>query len=349
MATRSGVRAHLAIKVDSPEGLRDKIYVGARKVGTTTIFGSVKVKAPNEKTKLEFDALPGHEIYEVVAGYDQNENAALDNDEAKIVFKKTPAGSATSGLQYLDKIIIVTESQFGASKTWLYTYSLTPAGYASDLIGAFGKGATTIPNASMSSGISISANEPKMSHPVGGRWSADCKDTTYRFTFADGSPASDDFEASNAFELIVDKSVKSNLSDLITGYDGSVEWAVSSEYIFSETIPFADTDPDNLPFYISKLKNAFGKVDISGKIRFSYKKTGANSITVKDVEAIGNFDDLYDFQFTRSNDLFLNAASAQAGHASLAKAPEANAGKVFFTRVVFNTGWKNWSRNYNSP
>jgi len=137
MATRSGVRAHLAIKVNSPEGLRDKVYVGARKVGAAAILGSVKVKAPNEKIKLEFDALPGHEIYEVVAGYDQNGNASLDNDEAKIVFKKTPAGSATSGLQYLDKIIIVTESQFGASKGTVAGYNVWGTGYAGHLIEGF--------------------------------------------------------------------------------------------------------------------------------------------------------------------------------------------------------------------
>jgi hypothetical protein len=343
MATRSGVRAHLAIKVDSPEGLRDKIYVGARKVGAATMLGSVKVKAPNEKTKLEFDAIPGHEIYEVVAGYDQNGNAALDNDEAKIVFKKTPAGSATSGLPYLDKIIIVTESQFESSKFQLYTYSLAPADYASALIGAFGKGATTIPNASMSSGISISANEPNMSHPVGGRWNPDCIDDTYRFTFANGSPASNDFQGSKACGQIVEKVARENLATLIAAYDGSVEWLVSQPYTFNESKNLIETESS----LINKLGSAFGKVDIGGTIRFSYKKTGPDSITVGSIELIGSFDDLYDFAYG-GGDQARQASMVQAGHATLARVPEANAGKVFYTRLEFNSGWKNWNRNYTN-
>ncbi len=348
MASRTGVRAHLAIKVDSPEGLRDKIYVGAQKVGATTILGSVKVNAPNDKTKLEFDALPGHEIYEVVAGYDQNGNASLDNDEAQIIFKKTPAGSATSGLQYLDKIIIVTENQFGSSKDTVAGYNVWGTGYAGDLIEGFARGSGTITNATTSNNIDISANEPGLSHPVGGRWNPGCKDKTYRFTFADATPASNDFEGSNAFEQIVDKVARDNLAALVSAYDGSVEWAVSSPYTFDESKDFSVSDPDFLPFCISKLKNAFGKVDIKGTIRFSYKKTGPNTITVGSVEMIGHFEDLYDFAYSGGPEA-RQASMVQAGHATLAKAPEANAGKVFFKRLEFNSGWKNWNRTYTSP
>jgi hypothetical protein len=346
MATRTGVRAHLAIKVESPEGFRDKIYVGARKVGATTILGSVTVKAPNEKTKLEFDAIPGHEIYEVVAGYDQNGNAALDSDEAQIVFKKTPAGSATSGLQYLDKIIIVTESQFGASKGTVAGYNVWGTGYAGDLIEGFSKGSATISGATTANNVDISANEPGLSHPVGGRWNPGCKDKTYRFTFADASSASNDFEGSNAFEQIVEKVLRDNIAALVAAYDGSVEWAVSSPYTFNESKNLIETEAVFIGF--NKLGLAFGKVDIGGTIRFSYKKTGPNSITVGSVEVIGNFDDLYDFAYG-GGDQARQASMIQAGHATLAKAPEANAGKVFFTRLEFNSGWKNWNRNYTNP
>lgn len=346
MATRTGVRAHLAIKVDSPEGFRDKIFVGARKVGATTILGSVTVKAPNEKTKLEFDALPGHEIYEVVAGYDQNGNSALDNDEAQIVFKKTPAGSATSGLQYLDKIIIVTESQFGASKGTVAGYNVWGTGYAGDLIEGFAKGSATISGATTANNVDISANEPGLSHPVGGRWNPDCKDKTYRFTFADASSASNDFEGSNAFGQIVDKVARDNLAALIAAYDGTVEWAVSPPYTFNESKNLIETESVFIGF--NKLGLAFGKVDIGGTIRFSYKKTGPNTITVGSVEVLGSFNDLYDFAYG-GGDQARQASMVQAGHATLAKAPDANAGKVFFTRLEFNSGWKNWNRNYTNP
>ena len=145
----TGVKAHLAIKVDSPESVRDKIFVGARKMGTTTVLGSIKVKAPTEKTKLLFYALPGHEIYEVVAGYDQNGNGSLDDNEAAIVFKKTPAGSATSGLQYLDKIIIVTDTQFASSKSSTIGNNVWGTAYAGDLVSAFAHGSATVSNANI--------------------------------------------------------------------------------------------------------------------------------------------------------------------------------------------------------
>ena len=37
----------------------------------------------------------------------------------------------------------------------------------------------------------------------------------------------------------------------------------------------------------------------------------------------------------------------QAGHATLTNnVIEHDSGKVFFTRLQFNTNWKNWNRNY---
>ena len=349
MATRSGVRAHLAIKVDSPEGLRDKIYVGARKVGATTILGSVKVNAPNDKTKLEFDALPGHEIYEVVAGYDQNGNAALDNDEAQIVFKKTPTGSATSGLQYLDKIIIVTESQFGSSKGTTEGYNVWGTSYAGELIDAFAKGATVTPNATATPAVTVASVTPGLSHPVGAKWNASNQDTTHRFTYADGSPASNDAETSKALSEIVKKIIADKKADMLA-YSGSEEWPITSYYDFNDTKDLVKTESllDNV------LGPAFGKIDFMGSLRISYKKTSATTIQVGGVEVIGSFNDLYDWAYGGAKFSFLfftfdprEPAMVQAGHATLSKAPHPNAGKVFFTRVEINTGFANtWNGNY---
>ncbi len=349
MATRRGVRAHLAIKVDSPEGLRDKIYVGARKVGATRILGSVKVNAPNDKTKLEFDALPGHEIYEVVAGYDQNANASLDNDEAQIIFKKTPAGSATSGLEYLDKIIIVTESQFEASKSTTEGYNLLGTGYAGELIDAFAKGATTTPNASATSPVTVASTTPGLSHPVGAKWNASNQDTTHLFTYADGSPASNDAKTSKALAEIVKKIIADKKADMLA-YAGPEEWMVTPYYDFNETKDLVKTES----LFDNVLGPAFGKIDFVGRLRISYKKTSATTIQVGGVEVIGSFDDLYDWAYTGAKFSFLlftfdprEPAMVQAGHATLSKAPHSNAGKIFFTRVEFNTGFANtWNGNY---
>ena len=350
MATRTGKHAHLAIKIDTTEALRDKVFVEIREKGGQTIFGSVAAKPPTEKTLLDCDVLDGHKLYEIVAGYEQNNNGKLDNDEAQITFEKTPkkkadGSPATANLEYLDKIRIVTEADFIAAKAAVIGYNGIGTGYAGDLVGAFGKGSSTIPNATTTNPIVISAHEPGLSHPVGGRWTNNCFDTTYRFTFPDGSPASNDFEASNALGQIVDKIVNDNLAALIAAYDGSVEWPVSGYFNFSESKDLLRTEAVTIG--VNKLGYAFGKVTTTGTLRVSYKKTGANTITVGGIEAIGSFDDLYDFIYNGTNEKVRNGAMTQAGHATLTNnVIEHDSGKVFFTQLQFNTNWKNWNRNY---
>ncbi len=107
-------------------------------------------------------------------------------------------------------------------------------------------------------------------------------------------------------------------------------------------------------FSINTLGPAFGKVDFIGKLRISYKKTSATTIEVGGVEAIGSFDDLYDWAYGGAKFSFIGftfdprePAMVQAGHATLSKAPHANAGKVFFTRLEFNAPFVNtWNGTY---
>ena len=58
---------------------------------------------------------------------------------------------------------------------------------------------------------------------------------------------------------------------------------------------------------------------------------------------IGSFSDIYDFAYgggARAREASMN----QAGHAGVATT---NSGKVFFTRVNFDSGWSNnWNGKY---
>jgi len=348
MATGSGQKAKLRVKMASASD--PKVYVGGRKTGTQTVLGSASVTA--NIVPLEFD-IPAnsHDKYDIVAGYDANANSKLDDSEAVVVFKKTPlttskgaAGSDPDGI--LDKVIIVDQDQFSSSKSTLNTYSNAPGSeYAGDLIGAFGKGSKTVPNSTIAYQITISSREPGLSHPVGAKWNASNQDSTYRFTFADGSPASNNTESSNALKQIVQKVIADNKASMIAAYTGTPEWPVSPYYDFSESKELGKTDPD--PWGLSELGFAFGKVTLKGKLRVSYKKTGAASIEVGDVEVIGTFDDLYDFQYQKEEKA-KNASMVQAGHATLAPGAEPDSGKIFFTRVEFNTGGfaNTWSGTY---
>lgn len=65
-------------------------------------------------------------------------------------------------------------------------------------------------------------------------------------------------------------------------------------------------------------------------------------------------NDLYDFAYGASQVSILGvvvadpkeAARTQAGFSTLAGAPHPNAGRVFFVKVEFGTGWFNYNGTY---
>jgi hypothetical protein len=352
MATRSGQKAKLQVKMAG--GADPKIYVGARKNGTQAVLGYAPVTAP--VVELEFDVpANSHDAYEIVAGYDANSNSRLDDAEVMTTFKRTPLTdargvAAPDPQNLLDRVIIVDQGQFSSSKSTVIGYNYPGSEYAGDLIVGFARGQATIPNATRVPLITISSTQPGLSHPVGARWNGSNQDTTYRFTFADGSPASNDTESSNALKQIVQKVINDNKAAMISAYTGTPEWPVSPYYNFTEEKDFIKTDgePEILgaPLGIPELGASFGKVKITGQLRVSYKKTSATTIQVGSVQVIGSYEDLYDFAYgggTRAR----QASMVQAGHATLAGTTEPNGGKVFFTRVEFNSGFANtWNGNY---
>jgi hypothetical protein len=329
-------------------GTDPKIYVGARKNGTQAILGYASITSAVVPLEINVPA-DSHDIYEIVSGYDTNSNSKLDDSEVVTTFKKTPlqdanGGTVTDSQNLLDRVIIVDQGQSSSSKSTIIGYNAPGSEYAGDLIEGFARGQTTIPNSTVVPSIPISSSQQGLSHPVGFKWNASNQDTTYRFTYGDGSPASNHTEASNALKQIVQKVISDNKAAMISAYTGTPQWLVSSTYSYSEDKDFIKTDPDD--FGLNELGYAFGKVKITGQLRVSYKKTSATTIHVGSVEVIGTFDDLYDFAYG-GGDKAKEAAMVQAGHATLAGAAEPNSGKVFFTKVEFNTGWANtWNGNY---
>jgi hypothetical protein len=352
MATRSGQKAKLRVKMASSTD--PKIYVGARKNGTQAILGYASVTAAVVPLEIDVPA-NSHDIYEIVAGYDTNSNSKLDDSEVVTTFKKTPlkddkGATATDTQNLLDRVIIVDEGQAGTSKTEAISYGgYIGTAYSGELIDAFAKGATTTPNATATSPVTIISKQRGLSHPVGAKWDTSNQDTTHRFTYADGSPASNEAETSKALAEIVKKIIADKKADMLA-YTGPEEWPVSPYYDFNETKDLVKTESlwDNV------LGPAFGKIDFIGRLRVSYKKINATTIQVGGVEVIGSFDDIYDWAYGGPKLSFLGftfdprePAMVQAGHATLSKAPHPNAGKVFFTRVEYNTGFANtWNGNY---
>ena len=345
MATRSGVDTRLAVKMDFQTNLLGKVMVGVREVGTKAVLGSTIATNAPAKTYLAFNANTGlfsglgDGVYEVVAGVDGNANGILDKSEAAVVFAKTPKGTATAAqLTQRDKIIVVTPSRVTAAKIALYFGgNIGGTGYAGDILEAFVLGATNVATATTTFGVPLDSTHPSLSHPVGALWNAACQTTTVRFTFPDGVQASNDFEASQALLNIISNTVTANLSSLLAS--GTSTFTNSSSLPFSIFIDFGATET---AFGFNKLKDAFGRVTVNGSLQVTYRKTGATSIEVSDVNVSGSFDDLYDFDY-HAGTLSLWGSLIQAGHATISTPPS---GKIFFTRLEFNTGWKTHQKNY---
>lgn len=347
MATTSLQQADLRVRVSHAD---PQIYVGARKRGTTAILGSAQAASEIIDFTFSVPEFSNFE-YEIVAGYDTNASSVLDAGEVRVVFEKTPradkdGNAATASLHLIDKIAIADSSQVNLERGLLLAAANVPGtDFAGDLLEAFITGSTTVSDASLSPPVTIAWNEPGLSHPVGARWDLNGEDLTYRFTFVDGSLASDHVEDSNAMAQIVGEAITLNKTALLNAHPGGDDYVTSSFINFTNEPDFNQTDPSDLPEEFSELGLAFGKVTITGTVRVSYKKTGSFLI-VGGVEVIGSFDDLYDFAWGAGS-IARQASFIQAGHATLAPPITPDSGKVFFTRVQFNTGFANtWNGTY---
>lgn len=335
MATTTGTSASLYINAIAPIELREHLYVGVRKLGETSVIGWKKVDASGV-TKLDFTAIEGCETYEVVAGYDENKNGSLDSSEVQFIFKKTPQGNATSGLQFIDKIRIVTQVEFENSvDNLLVKANLFGTGFAGDLLKAFVEGSTSVPDTTLIEEIPIAWNQPGLSHPLGGKWNSSGNDKTYKYVFGNSSQAASDFFDSNGFRIALSNHILQKKAELIAAYTGADEWQTSwPPMTFNAEISFNDTDAGKLPW--NRLGLAFGKVKVNGMVSLKYKVSGPNVITVNEIEFNGGFSDLYDFAYG-GGDQALIASKVQAGHATLTTNPLT--GKVFFTQLLLS-GWR---------
>lgn len=351
-ATRSGTDARIAVRVAYAAALRTNAMVGVRKMGSTTILASAPAQQAPDRTLLQFTAENGSQTYEVVAGYDYNSNGTLDAVEVTVVFSKTPktddAGNpATKFLELVDKIIVVTKADYDAGVSASLGYAnYFGVGYAGDLIRAFVTGSTNVTNAVLTTGLTVSATTGGLAHPLGGKWDANSEDITYRFSFEDGTPASDEFESTTALAAAIDETIFANIDDLLL--NGSALFVTTRQVDISSSVDLVKTEGK------TRIAAAFGKITFGGPLLVDYVKTSATAINVTRVRATGSFDDVYDFNYGAGPVTLLGvviaepkeAARVQAGHATLST-PAAPGGKVFYTRLEYDTGWLQLNLNYS--
>jgi hypothetical protein len=338
MATRSGTSSHLAVRMNVPSSHAPAVRVGIRVVGETTIIGSAPAVSSPARTLLPFTAQNGAKMYEVVAGYDSDGDGALDPEEAVLIFEKTPktdssGAPVTTGLGNLDKIIVVTESDFVDGKIDCITNNVWGTDYAGDLISAFAHGTTSVDEATTTSPHVIMAMGSGLSHQVGARWDSAFNAETHKVSWYDGSEASNDVKASYALPQVLHDAILLNLAAIKAGTPLGGAWGNSGTYPFSISRNLLTTEDEWIG--INELGYAFGKITFNGTITVNSRWVAGGKVEVGTVSYSSQFEDTYDFSYWGGSKA-RQASFVQAGHATLSSAAEPESGKAFFTKVVFN-------------
>ena len=336
MATRSGNTAFMVMETATTSSIGADLRLGVREINSATILGSTPMTGM--RTSLGFSAVDGNRRYEAVCGVDWNRDGILGSNEASVVFRKTPPVNSSgtfvsdpAGIR--DSFDVVTIGDFNKHKsTMINEFASLPFIYAADLVGAFAAGSSSVPDAVTTGGIPLSSSNPSLTHPVGAKWDMNCNATMNRFTFVDGTPASDDVERSNGIREMVDTVITKNRALLVS--NGSSSLGYSPPIAFTELVDFGQTDRDfRIP---SAVFLAFGRVNIAGTIRIFYRMAGS-TVEVSGYELNASFEDLYDFNYGNGGRSAV-AASVQAGHASHSTVAEPS-GRVFITSVELDSGF----------
>ncbi len=342
MAARTARGTYLSVVAQVPPPFAKFVYVGVRKVGSSTVLGSAAGAVLPKRSPVYFIAENGmaedENFYEVVAGFDADANRALADNEVSIVFEKTPktdssGNPATTGLANLDKIVVVTESDFASGKIDLITNNVWGTDYAGDLISAFAHGNNTVDEATTTSPHPIISTQPGLSHPVGAKWNAALSAETHRVSWYNGSEIVSDLKSSYALPQVLEDAINFNLTAIKAATPLGGAWGNSGTYAFNISRNLLDTEDEWLGF--NELGLALGKVDFVGTITVNSRWVAGGKIEVGTVSYTCQIDDIYDFSFWGGSKA-RQASFVQADHATLIGPPELEAGKVFYTRVVFS-------------
>jgi hypothetical protein len=342
MATRTGQSAYLSIESRVPAPFAKYIYVGARRVGSSTIAGSVACVAAPGRASLHFTAESGiavnQQFYEVVAGFDADSSHNLSNSEVGLVFEKTPktdssGNPVSTGLGNLDKIIVATVSDFVGGKSDAISNNVWGTDYAGDLISAFAHGSMAVDEATTTSPHPIASTQPGLSHPVGARWDFANNAKTHRISWYNGSEIVDDLQSSYALPQVLEVAISANLTEIKAATPLGGAWGNSGTYSFNVSRDLLVTEEEWIGF--NELGYTFGKADFVGTVTIYSRWVAGGKIEVGTVTYSAQIDDLYDFTFWGGSKA-RQASFIQAGHATLTGPPETDSGKVFYTRVIWS-------------
>lgn len=353
MASQTGVKTDIAVRIDVPNAFASKMLVGVKKTNASIITKAVPPMLAPEKTLIEFDAEGFHasgssdqsNLYEVVAGYDGNGNGTLEPSEVSVVFDKTPGVDSSPPH---DKFRVITQDFYESSANYLEIGAvLTPSGIAGDLLNFFATG-TPVPEATVSDFI-LTSTSYGLTHPLGAKWDNTNSAVAHLLTFAQTTGVSGLVANSNFVYQLLESTVQQRKAEIATYFvTHPGESAHDFPFPYSGSKDFNDTDPNII---VNVLGNAFGKVTISGSLVAHCTLVGlpeGRRFLVTQIDYTGGFEDLYDFKYGGSSSFSppLNGACVQAGYASLSTLARPS-GRVFKSNVNFEKSRTNWNTIYD--
>ena len=315
MGARSDNKGYIKVDVDVlPEMCAEKVRVGVRKMGATTVLASAAVQAGG-KTSVEFSNAGNFQRYEVVAGVDADSDGALQNSEVSEVMP--------------DQFVLVTQSDYNWSWGVLNTGAFFP-GVGGDLLDAFIDDA--VPTGANSTLATITA--AALTHPLGAQWTASCDAQTRRYTYAEGSSVSDAVETTGT----VEDGLRTNLDqhqaevqDFFTQNPAVNEQTFGPWTWNIKNVKFGEIAHPSLHF-------AFGHVSIAGIVSVTVRRS---DLKVTSIQYTGSFDDIYDFAYDGAYPS-VHGATVQTGFPTLG-----TGGRVFWTRVEFERQTSNFNHDFN--
>lgn len=363
MAATEGNTANIAVKIVAPDLMLSKILVAVRKVqadGNGQILGSTSALQAPGKTLVQFNAEPFHasnagdtsNLYEVVAGYDTNGDGVLAKNEIGAVFSATDGNSDPPH----DKFRVVTKDFYDRCETTLEGVSnYLPTGYAENFLNSFLTG-SAIPGA-VAVDHNLTSSAENLSHPLGAVWSTPANSATVVLNnFGVDTAVSVSAAQSNAVSNIIDATLMYQKAEIVTYFvlhPGEADHDFTFDCLPTATsVNLVNTEGGTSPLGLT-----FGKVTLHGSFLARCSRVGIiteeHKVLVQNVTVTGGFDDLYDFSYYGAPlsllgitfQFPLNAASVQAGYATLATSVPA--GRVYQVHVDFHAPLS-WNKFYTA-
>lgn len=260
---------------------------------------------------------------------------------------------ATANLHFIDKFRVVTQVDFNAARTTTDHADgdlIDLYDSAEGLLKAFARGSTSVPEVPEATTTwghlllgSPSPSPQGLSHPVGATWTTPANNsTTLRFEWPTGSDLSEDVVASNGLIAMIKRLLVKHKAALAAAATAT-ESVVTLNALTDDGINFRETDKNH------QVHVALGACKFEGGMQVKIKKGTGTALEVSEVNCWGALFDLYDWGYdapklTAPNGTVIGepreAAKVQAGYAILAASTSwPSAGRVFFTKVNFGTGW----------